>query len=133
MKIITDDRCTRYAAPEHPERPARIKLTVQKLKNQTDLPITWAAPAPIDDGILLRAHTAEHLARLAGPEDFDGDTPFFPGIGDYARASAGAALEALKTARAGESGFSLKPPHAHQPMRDPPTGFCYPDNIAIAA
>src|SRR5881397_2474313 len=103
MKIITDERCTGYARPGHPERPARITKTLEKLRNQTELPIKWGKPASFDDAILLRAHTPEHLARLKEPGDFDADTAYFPDIAAHARASVGAGLEALKAARAGRS------------------------------
>ena len=66
-----------------PERPARISATLEKLRNETAMPITWGKPAPVHDSVLLRAHTAEHLARLNQPGDFDADTPYFPGISDY--------------------------------------------------
>jgi acetoin utilization deacetylase AcuC-like enzyme len=60
MKIITDERCTSYSAPGHPERPERIHGTVAKLKKQTELPITWGRPISFDDSVFLRAHTAAH-------------------------------------------------------------------------
>lgn len=132
MKIITDERCTGYSQPGHPERPERIAATLQKLRVQKELPITWAAPGAVDDATLLRAHAPEHLARLNEARDFDVDTPFFPNIGKYARASVGAALQALKAARAGEPVFSLMRPPGHHATRTRAMGFCYLNNIAIA-
>lgn len=133
MKIITDERCTGYALPGHPERPTRISRTVEVLRRQKELTIAWDSPAAVDDASLLRAHTVEHLARLNEPEDFDADTPFFSGIPEYARASAGAALAALKAAREGETVFSLMRPPGHHATRNRAMGFCYLNNIAIAA
>lgn len=133
MKIITDERCTGYSAPGHPERPERVGATLAKLRTQTELSITWEKPAAVDEAALLRAHSAEHLARLTDPGDFDADTPFFPQISQYARASVGAALGALKAARQGETAFSLMRPPGHHAMRARAMGFCYLNSIAVAA
>jgi acetoin utilization deacetylase AcuC-like enzyme len=134
MKIITDESCTGYSRPGHPEKPARITRTLEKLRAQTELPITWTKPAVADDSCILRAHTAELLASLSDPsEDFDADSPAYPGIANYARASVGAALEAMRCARKGETVFSLMRPPGHHAMRNRIMGFCYLNNIAIAA
>jgi acetoin utilization deacetylase AcuC-like enzyme len=132
MKIICDERCTGYAQAGHPERPERITRTLQRLRAQKEIPITWTKPVPADDTSLLRAHTREHLARLGEERDFDADTPYFPDIGKYARASAGAGLEALKAARAGETVFSLMRPPGHHATQTRAMGFCYLSNIATA-
>lgn len=132
MTIITDEHCTGYAQAGHPERPQRIAGTVARLKNQTDLTLTWETPDGVEEHQLLRAHTPEMLARLAVPENFDADTPYFDHIGGYARASAGAALGALRGARAGKNVFSLMRPPGHHAMREKSMGFCYLNNMAIA-
>jgi len=132
MKVIADERCAGYSYPGHPEKPARIERTLEKLRSQTDLPITWAKPGPSDEKAIVRAHSPAMIARLNEPLDFDADTPHYPGIADYARASVGAALEALRCARAGETVFSLMRPPGHHATRDHSMGFCYLNNIAIA-
>jgi acetoin utilization deacetylase AcuC-like enzyme len=132
MKIICDEQCTGYSQSGHPERPERISSTLQRLRAQNDLPITWVKPGPAPDEALLRAHTQEHVNRLAEARDFDVDTPFHQGIDSYARASAGGALEALKMARAGQKVFSLMRPPGHHATRTRAMGFCYLNNIAIA-
>jgi acetoin utilization deacetylase AcuC-like enzyme len=133
MKIITDDACTGYSRPGHPEKPARIARTVEKLRSQTELPIVWAKAAAAEDSAILRAHAPEHLARLNDAEDFDADSPAYPGIANYARASAGAALEAMRCARLGEIALSLMRPPGHHATCNQIMGFCYLNNIAIAA
>jgi acetoin utilization deacetylase AcuC-like enzyme len=133
MRIITDERCAEYSKPGHPERPARILLALEKLHGQKELPIVWAAPAEAPDAAILRAHSARHLARLQKPEDFDGDTPWLPGIVEHARRGVGAALAALAAGRAGEPVFSLMRPPGHHATRDQAMGFCYLNCIAIAA
>ena len=132
MKIITDEHCAGYSLPGHPDRPLRVLATLGLLRNQAELPITWAAPGQVSEAQILRAHSTGHLARLNEPEDFDADTPFFENIGDYARASVAAALDAMRAARAGENVFSLMRPPGHHALRNRAMGFCYLNNIAIA-
>jgi len=134
VKIITDERCTGYARAGHPENPRRVAATVARLQSQTELPLVWVTPGEnVSDEIILRAHAPEVLARLKIPEDFDADTPFFENISDFARASAAAAIDAMKVARSGENIFSLMRPPGHHATREKSMGFCYLNNIAIAA
>lgn len=134
MKIIHEAACTSYEQPGHPERPARIITTVARLQEQLDLPLDWVAPQPRElEADLLRAHTPAMLARLTEPQDFDHDTPYFANIAVRARASVAASLDALAAGRAGETVFSLMRPPGHHALRASSMGFCYLNNIAIAA
>jgi len=133
VTIITDTKCAGYSRAGHPERPARITTTVEQLKNQTELELEWQTPTTVSDGQILRAHSPEMLARLKIPHDFDGDTPYYENISGYAHASAAAALDALKLARRGENSFSLMRPPGHHATREQQMGFCYLNNVAIAA
>ena len=133
VRIITDERCAGYSHPGHPESPRRITATLARLREQTELPIVWDEPGRVTDTQILRAHQPEVLARLQIPHDFDADTPYYEDISSYARASAAAALEAQQAARSGEMGGSLMRPPGHHATREQSMGFCYLNNVAIAA
>lgn len=134
VKIITDERCTGYSRTGHPENPRRVAASVAQLQSQEALPIIWTSPATVvANEIILRAHTPEMLARLDVAAEFDEDTPYHENIGQFARASVAAALDALHAARNGESVFSLMRPPGHHATREKSMGFCYLNNIAIAA
>jgi len=133
MKVITDERCINYRKPGHPERPTRVSRTLERLRSQTELPILWAEPQPVDETAILRAHSAGMVARLEEPHDFDADTPYLPEIGEHARRSVGGALAALESARAGGASFSLMRPPGHHATRERSMGFCYLNSVAIAA
>ena len=132
FQVITDERCTVYSSPGHPERPARIRDTVRKLKDQKDLDLSWVKPPAAPEEKVLRAHTRNHFQRLLEKHDFDGDTPFHQGIQEHALRSAGGALKALELAGAGKHVFSLLRPPGHHATRERAMGFCYLGSAAIA-
>lgn len=134
MILITDDRCTQYHSPGHPERPERIARTVDRLRSQKSLPLQWEKPVKVDAETLLRAHSPDHIQRLGQPHaDFDGDTPAHPGILEHALRGVGGALAAIDNARRGNPVFSLLRPPGHHATRTRAMGFCYLSSMAIAA
>jgi acetoin utilization deacetylase AcuC-like enzyme len=131
MNIITHECCTAHLSPGHPERPARVSRTLERLKHQKDLSIDWETPKPVDDNLLVRAHPDGHVEKVKEALHFDGDTPAYPDIYDHACRSVGGGLRALELARQGEMVFSLLRPPGHHATRDQAMGFCYFNSIAL--
>ncbi len=133
MTIFYDPSCLEYSSPGHPERPERIARTAPLLKER-HADWKWRQPAIATDAQLLRAHSREHVEAVSNAlGHFDLDTPFYPNIEVQARRSAGAAIDAMRSALRGEPAFSLMRPPAHHATRDRAMGFCYFSNVAVAA
>ena len=134
MILFHDPRCVEYGTPGHPERPERITQTAAHLK-VVHPGWAWQPPSEaVTDDLLLLAHTSAHLARLEVPDDFDPDTSWLPGIAGHARRSVAAALSAARHAADRRTpAFAFMRPPGHHATAGRAMGFCYLNQIAIAA
>jgi acetoin utilization deacetylase AcuC-like enzyme len=132
MTILHDPRCAEYGSSMRPEQPARIVHTAAHLRKMHP-EWAWRLPVVPDEKILLTGHVPALLERIQRAPDIDDDTPYVPGIFDHARRSVGAALDAARLARAGEKAFALMRPPGHHCTRSQAMGFCYLNQIALAA
>jgi len=133
MTILHDPRCADYGSSMRPEQPARLTRSAAHLRTAHPEWVWRVPPGTVPDETLLLAHTPAHLKRLGQHRDFDADTPYFPGIGEHARRAVGAALAAADLALAGERACALMRPPGHHATANQAMGFCYLNQIAIAA
>ena len=135
MKIVFSRKCLEYRAERHPESPERILYIYEFLKEKG---LEFVEAKPCEDEDLLRVHSKSYLERVKKGEIFDLDTPNLPNIYEYAKLSAGAAVQAMKISLEGEKAFSLMRPPGHHAgkngiaLKASSLGFCYFNNMAIA-
>ena len=133
MIIFHDPQCVDYGSAARPEQPARVAATVALLR-ANHLDWQWRLPPIADETILRLVHSPQHLERLQYAHDFDDDTPYFDGIYLHARRSVGAALAAMEAALdEKQKTFALMRPPGHHALPSQAMGFCYLNQVAIAA
>jgi acetoin utilization deacetylase AcuC-like enzyme len=130
MDIFYSPSCLAYRSPGHPESPERIGSTAEFLRSKGYF---FRTPAPCSEEDLLRVHDPEMIRAVRDGVFFDPDTPPLPGMFEHARLAAGSAVCAMRSAVSGRMAFSLMRPPGHHATRDRVMGFCYFNNIAVAA
>ncbi len=136
-----DDLFDRHEPPgHHPERPQRLSAVRAALERSGVAGAGLKVEArPADESEIRLVHTPEHvaeLARIAGRGGWiDGDTYFSPHTWDAARAAAGATIDVTRAVLRGDAarGFAAVRPPGHHAEADRAMGFCFLNNIAIAA
>ncbi|MEX1365546.1 MAG: histone deacetylase [Nannocystaceae bacterium] len=123
----------------HPERPDRLRAIVQALHAQPIAGARMEAPRPVSDEDVLRVHTEAHLRRFESARGehrrFDPDTVASPASVVAARLAAGAAVDAVDAVLDGraDNAFALSRPPGHHAEPARTMGFCFLNNVAIAA
>ncbi len=130
VEIIYDKKCLEYRAPGHPERPERVSETAALLEREK---FSFVKPSEASASDILLAHSSELLERVTRGGFYEPDTPAHENIYEIALLSAGGAIRAAELAKDSKNSFSLMRPPGHHATRDNLMGFCYFNNIAIAA
>ncbi|MBS7625295.1 MAG: histone deacetylase [Candidatus Bathyarchaeia archaeon] len=135
MHIVFSEKCLEYWYPGHPESPDRVYQAYKLLR---DRGFRFVNAEPCSDDELLLVHSREFVERIKSEIFYDPDTPSLPGIYEYAKLAAGAAIRSMEIALGGEKTFSLMRPPGHhagingRALGASTLGFCYFNNIAIA-
>jgi acetoin utilization deacetylase AcuC-like enzyme len=126
----------------HPECPERLDAVSDQLLASGIMPHLDAREAPAAPlQALRRVHGPEYLAALMerapaqGYVALDPDTTMNPHTLEAALHAAGAGIAAVDAVMAGEahSAFCAVRPPGHHACRDRAMGFCFFNNIAVAA
>jgi acetoin utilization deacetylase AcuC-like enzyme len=144
---FTHPDCKRHdMGPGHPECPERLSAIEDHLRAQgLDIAIDFRDAPAVALEAVQRAHTAGYVLQLADtlqgvqdsgqPRALDPDTVASPGTWQAALRAAGAAVAATDAVIDGQcaNAFCAVRPPGHHATRDETMGFCFFNNVAVAA
>jgi acetoin utilization deacetylase AcuC-like enzyme len=141
--FITHAACLRHdMGSYHPECPSRLAAIEDQLIASGVIQYLQPHEAPLaTEAQLARAHPRSHIEaiRSSAPErgivHLDPDTAMSPGTWEAALRAAGAAVLATDLVVGGqvENAFCSVRPPGHHATRDQAMGFCFFNNVAVAA
>jgi acetoin utilization deacetylase AcuC-like enzyme len=142
IRIFTDPRCLEHGALRgYPERPDRLSGIVEHLRAR-QWPFAEAgeeSPSPVREAVLA-LHEERYVERFEravarGDSLLDSaDNPLSPGTWEAAWAAVETVLAAADhVAGDGRAAFAAVRPPGHHAERSTAMGFCFFNNIAVAA
>ena len=140
LVLIASHRFTEHETPPgHPERVERAEVMDVIADRWRERGGEVVAPRAATHEQLARIHSDEYLQRIAETAgqavSLDADTYTSPETSDIALLAAGAAIDATEQIMGGphRSALALVRPPGHHAERSHAMGFCFYNNVAIAA
>lgn len=138
--VVASERFAEHVTPPgHPESPERADVMDAVAAEWKARGGEVVAPRSASREQLARVHTSEHLRRMAETTGvavaLDPDTYTSPETYEVALMSAGAAVDGVERVMGspGTRAFVLSRPPGHHAERDRAMGFCFFNNMAVAA
>jgi len=138
--IVRHESSLAHDTGAHPECADRLRVIYKELgkSSSPELHFREARAASQDD--ILRCHREEHYRRVAATEGkrghLDADTVFSPRSFEAARHAAGGgltALDAIYGEKKARAAFAAVRPPGHHATANRAMGFCFFNNVAVAA
>ncbi|WP_323173058.1 histone deacetylase [Natrialba sp. PRR66] len=124
----------------HPESSDRLRAIRERLKKKHGVAYVEGDPCSLDE--IAAVHDRAYVESVEsfcadGGGNWDPDTTAVEDTWDAIRYSAGQACWAVDAALSGETGrqtpFSIGRPPGHHAVEDDAMGFCFVNNVAVAA
>jgi len=138
--LIASERFADHMTPPgHPESPERAEVMDVVAAEFRQRGGEVVAPRQVSREQLARVHAPEHLRRMAETTGvavaLDPDTYTSPETYEVALLSAGGAVDAVERVMGGshKRAFVLSRPPGHHAEHDRAMGFCFFNNVAVAA
>src|SRR5579885_1915866 len=138
--VTTRDYARHFAGRSHPERPDRIRAMIDMADSINRPGLQHRAPRQATLAEISLCHLPEYIEmmeRTSGMErfDFDPDTHTSPDSYRTALLAAGGVITAVEAVMDGEAdnGFAMVRPPGHHALADRAMGFCFFNNVSIAA
>jgi len=139
--LVADRRYMKhYAGRVHPERPERVAVMIEMAERLGRPDLKFYVPRDAARAELELCHRSDYVAAVEHTAtleraNFDPDTHTSPDTWKTATLAAGGVLTAVEAVLAGEAhnAFAIVRPPGHHALANRAMGFCFFNNVAIAA